>query len=193
MFSCNIYEAPKTIIMNTILMIQCYLFLTLWLDMNVSVSSEPKVYIRELLQYNAIQTCISVSYVIHRCFDIWFIDCFGFIYFFALYEFMYSCWNSQNNFSNFDKRILAEWRSGSVWALPCERPGFGPRKSRPATAHARAEKLGQLGLPGCDEALSGMGGASLTSEVPGVSTRRFSSKVGYVTLPRFPRCEQSHK
>ena len=34
--------------------------------------------------------------------------------------------------------------------------------------HARAEQLGQLGLPGCDEALSGMGGASLTTEVPGV-------------------------
>ena len=34
--------------------------------------------------------------------------------------------------------------------------------------HAGAEQLGQLGLPGCDEALSGMGGASLTNEVPGV-------------------------
>ena len=34
--------------------------------------------------------------------------------------------------------------------------------------HARAEQLGELGLPGCDEALSGMGGASLTNEVPGV-------------------------
>ena len=33
---------------------------------------------------------------------------------------------------------------------------------------ARAEQLGELGLPGCDEALSGMGGASLTNEVPGV-------------------------
>ena len=33
---------------------------------------------------------------------------------------------------------------------------------------ARTEQLGQLGLPGCDEALSGMGGASLTNEVPGV-------------------------
>ena len=34
--------------------------------------------------------------------------------------------------------------------------------------HVRAEQLGELGLPGCDEALSGMGGASLTNEVPGV-------------------------
>ena len=34
--------------------------------------------------------------------------------------------------------------------------------------HARAEQLGELGLPGCDEALGGMGGASLTNEVPGV-------------------------
>ena len=34
--------------------------------------------------------------------------------------------------------------------------------------HARAEKLGELGLPRCDEALSGMGGASLTNEVPRV-------------------------
>ena len=34
--------------------------------------------------------------------------------------------------------------------------------------HARAEQLGELGLPGCDEALSGMGGASLTNDVPGV-------------------------
>ena len=34
--------------------------------------------------------------------------------------------------------------------------------------HARAEQPGELGLPGCDEALSGMGGASLTKEAPGV-------------------------
>ena len=34
--------------------------------------------------------------------------------------------------------------------------------------HARAEQLGELGLPGCDEALSGMGGASLTKEALGV-------------------------
>ena len=34
--------------------------------------------------------------------------------------------------------------------------------------HARAEHLGELGLLGCDEALSGMGGASFTNEVPGV-------------------------
>ena len=33
---------------------------------------------------------------------------------------------------------------------------------------ARAGQLGELGLPGCDEALSGMGGASLTNEVPGI-------------------------
>ena len=33
---------------------------------------------------------------------------------------------------------------------------------------ARAEQLGELGLPGCDEALSGMGGASLINEAPGV-------------------------
>ena len=55
--------------------------------------------------------------------------------------------------------------------------------------HARAEQLGQLGLPGCDEALSGMGCASLTSEVPEVSKRRFLSKVGYATVSakrRFP-------
>ena len=57
--------------------------------------------------------------------------------------------------------------------------------------HARAEQRGELGLPGCDEALSGMGGASLTSEVPGVSKRRFSSEVGYDTPPRFPQSEHS--
>ena len=34
--------------------------------------------------------------------------------------------------------------------------------------HARAEQLGELGFPGCDEALSGVGGTSLTNEVPGV-------------------------
>ena len=55
--------------------------------------------------------------------------------------------------------------------------------------HARAEQLGELGLPGCDEALSGMGGASLTNEVPGIMLRRFSSEIGYATLPLFPKCE----
>ena len=34
--------------------------------------------------------------------------------------------------------------------------------------HVRAEELGELGLLECDEALSGMGGASLINEVPGV-------------------------
>ena len=34
--------------------------------------------------------------------------------------------------------------------------------------HARAEQLGELGLPGYDKALSGIGGASLTNEVPGI-------------------------
>ena len=29
-------------------------------------------------------------------------------------------------------------------------------------------ETGLLGLPGCDEALSGMAGASLTNEVPGI-------------------------
>ena len=39
-----------------------------------------------------------------------------------------------------------------------------PRGDNPGQQlyHARAEQLGELGLPGCDEALSGMGGASLT-------------------------------
>ena len=43
-----------------------------------------------------------------------------------------------------------------------------PRGDNPGQQlyHARAEQLGELGL--CDEALSGMGGASLTNEVPGV-------------------------
>ena len=67
---------------------------------------------------------------------------------------------------------LAEWRSGSVSVLSCERPGFASRTQgdNPGQQlyHARAEQLGELGLPGCDEALSGMGGASLTNEVPGV-------------------------
>ena len=34
--------------------------------------------------------------------------------------------------------------------------------------YARAEQLGELGLPRCDEALSGIRGASLINEVPGV-------------------------
>ena len=34
--------------------------------------------------------------------------------------------------------------------------------------HAMAEQLAELGLPGYDEALSGMGGTSLTNKIPGV-------------------------
>ena len=69
---------------------------------------------------------------------------------------------------------LAEWRSGSVSALPCERPGFASRTRLREIIPANnctmqgQNKLGELGLPGSDEALSGMGGASLTNEVPGV-------------------------
>ena len=46
-----------------------------------------------------------------------------------------------------------------------------PQRENPGQQlyHARAEQLGQLGIPGCNEALSGMRGASLTSEVPGVT------------------------
>ena len=67
---------------------------------------------------------------------------------------------------------LWSWRSGSVSALPCERVLFqdSPEGDNPGQQlhHARAEQLGELGLPGCDDALSGMGDASLTNEVPGV-------------------------
>ena len=65
---------------------------------------------------------------------------------------------------------LAEWRSGSLSALPCERPGFVPRTRLREIIQANNSTMqGQeLGLPGCDEALSGMGGASLTNEVLGV-------------------------
>ena len=64
---------------------------------------------------------------------------------------------------------LAEWRSGSVSALLCEWPGFGPRtRLREIIPANNCTMQGQLGLPGCDEALSGMGGASLTNEFPGV-------------------------
>ena len=40
--------------------------------------------------------------------------------------------------------------------------------NRDCEIRVRTEQLGELGLPGCDEALSGMGGASLTNQVPGV-------------------------
>ena len=67
--------------------------------------------------------------------------------------------------------VLAEWRSGSA-AVRATRVRFqdSPQGDNPGQQlyHARAEQLGELGLPGCDEALSGMGGASLTNEVPGV-------------------------
>ena len=71
----------------------------------------------------------------------------------------------------FNWYMLAEWRSGSVSALLCERPqgsfsvfasGDNPGQQ---LYHARAEQLGQLGLPRSDEALSGMGGTSLTCGV----------------------------
>ena len=66
-----------------------------------------------------------------------------------------------------------------------------PQRENPGQQqyHARAEQLGQLGLPGCDEALGGMGGASLTSEVPRVNMQKFSSEVGYATPPCFPQHE----
>ena len=77
--------------------------------------------------------------------------------------------------------------------VACERSRATDRGSFPGSSQgenpgeqlydARAEQLGQLRLPGCDEALSGMGGASFTSEMPGVSRRRFLSEVGYATLP----------
>ena len=35
--------------------------------------------------------------------------------------------SSQEQGKHQRKHMLAEWRSGSVSALPCERPGFGPR------------------------------------------------------------------
>ena len=73
------------------------------------------------------------------------------------------------------------------------RPQGGIWEVGDITITTRAEQLGQLGLPGYGEAPSGMGGASLTSEVPGVNKRRFSSEFGYVTLPQFPQCEHSPK
>ena len=47
--------------------------------------------------------------------------------------------------------------------------------------HARAEQLGELGIPGCDEALRGMAGAFLTNEVPGLCSGGFHPKL--VTPP----------
>ena len=68
------------------------------------------------------------------------------------------------------------WLSGV--AVACQRCRAGDRGRSPDSPqgdipgqqlyHARTEQLGELGLPGCDEAPSGMGGASLTNEVPGV-------------------------
>ena len=68
------------------------------------------------------------------------------------------------------------WLSGvAVACQRCRASGRGrspdsPQGDNPGQQlyHARAEQLGELGLPGCDEALSGMGGASLTNEVAGV-------------------------
>ena len=50
--------------------------------------------------------------------------------------------------------MLAEWLGGR---FPDSPQGDNP-----------GQQLEELGLPGCDEALSGMGGASLINEVPGV-------------------------
>ena len=62
------------------------------------------------------------------------------------------------------------WLSGV--AVACQRVRFQDSRQgdNPGQQlyHTRAQQLGELGLPGCDEALSGMGGASLTNEVPGV-------------------------
>ena len=69
--------------------------------------------------------------------------------------------------SNIYVYYLAEWRSGSVSALLCERPGFAsrirPREIIPAN---NCTMQGQHNWG--DGALSGMGGASLTNEVPEV-------------------------
>ena len=82
-------------------------------------------------------------------------------------------------------------------ALPCERPGFVPRIRlreifRTVTVQCEGRTTGAIGAPlVCDEALSDIGGVSLTSGVSGVSKRKFSSEVGYATLPWFPQCEHS--
>ena len=61
--------------------------------------------------------------------------------------------------------------------------------------HAMAEQLGELGLPGCDEAPSGMGGASLTNEVPGVMNGGFHPKLvtppyhGFLNLNTLPNSQ----
>ena len=82
-----------------------------------------------------------------------------------------------NRFNLFPRRTLtelAEWHSGCVSALPCERPGFASRTRLREIIPANnctmqgQNNWGNWGSPGCDEALSGMGGASLTNEVPGV-------------------------
>ena len=65
---------------------------------------------------------------------------------------------------NEDSVMCVEWRGEpSLFVVAFIRDNPGQQ-----LYHARAEQLGELGLPGCDEALSGMGGASLTNEVPGV-------------------------
>ena len=55
---------------------------------------------------------------------------------------------------------IADKMAACTGPYVCEAAGAGTQ--------SRAEQLGELGLPGCDEALSGMGDASLTNEVPGV-------------------------
>ena len=89
---------------------------------------------------------------------------------------------------------LAECRSGSVPYLPCKQLGFVPRiclrEIIPASNCTMREQnnWGNWGSPGVMKHGSGMGGAALTSGVPGVSKWRFLSEVGYATLPRFPHC-----
>ena len=93
--------------------------------------------------------------------------------------------------------MLAEWRSGSVSALPCERPGFASRTCLREIIPANnctmqgQNNWGNWGSLGVMKLLSGMRGASLTNEVPGVMWQRFSSKVSYATLPWFPQCKHS--
>ena len=99
------------------------------------------------------------------------------------------------------KIFCSSWLNGVVVA--CQRCHASGRGSVPGSASRiipasnctmrGQNNWGNWGSPCVMKLLSGMGGASMTREVPGVSKRRFLSEVGYATLPRFPQCKHSPK
>ena len=109
--------------------------------------------------------------------------------------------HKQKNKRNFLFTIdeLAEWRSDSVSALPCERPGFASRTrlreiipANNCTMHGQ-NNWGNWGSPGVMKLWVAWEVLRWLMKFQELCSGGFHPKLGYVTLPRFPQCEHSPK